>query len=241
MKFADKVIARNRDKNGAPPATIAFLGDSVTQGCFEVYQNSPTSVETEYRYKDSYPEQLHAMIAQVFPMAQVNIINAGISGDSAPSGAARVGRDVLPFSPDLCVVCYGLNDSGHGMSGIRAFENGLSSIFTKLRAAQVEAILLTPNMCCTYPSYEVTDGFLRGIAAEIAHRQNEGVLDAYIDAARGIAREMDIPICDVYAKWKRLERSGADITRLLANRINHPAPEMNALFARSLFDQLFFG
>lgn len=241
MKFTDKVIAKNRNKTGAPPATIAFLGDSVTQGCFQVYQNGESSVETEYQYQNSYAELLHRRIALTFPMAQVNIINAGISGDSAPGGAARLRRDVLPFSPDLCVVCYGLNDSGHEMQGIAAYANAMRSIFHQLTEAGVEAILLTPNMCCTYPSYEVPEGFLRNIAAAAAKRQNEGILDAYVDTARSIANEMHVPICDVYAKWKRLASCGADITRLLANRINHPTPEMNELFAGSLFEQLFFG
>ncbi len=239
MVFSEKVIARNKNKTGAAPATIAFLGDSVTQGCFEVYQIGENAVETDYRYQDGYVEQFRSMVMTHFPMAMVNVINAGISGDSAPGGAARLARDVLPFSPDLVVVCFGLNDCGHGMAGIAAYTNALRSIFKTLNEKGVQALLLTPNMCCTYPSYELENDFLRGISAGIASLQNEGVLDAYIDAARGVAKEMTVPICDVYAKWKKLSESGCDITRMLANRINHPTPEMNALFARSLFDLLF--
>ena len=240
MLFAEKVIARNRNKTAAPPATLAVLGDSVTQGCFAVYRNGESSVETEYSYRDSYAEQLRGLIARYYPMAQVNVINAGISGDTAPGGSARLSRDVLPFSPDLCIVCFGLNDSGHGLSGLKAYENGMRSIFAQLREASVPAILLTPNMCCTYPSYEVPEGFLRTVAEQVADRQNQGVLDAYVDCARRIAADMQVPICDVYAKWKHLYASGVDVTRLLANRINHPTPEMNGLFAQSLFDMLFF-
>ncbi len=239
MRFAEKVIARNKNKTGTPPATIAFLGDSVTQGCFEVYQCGENAVETDYRYKDGYVEQFRGHVMRAFPMAMVNVINAGISGDTAPGGAARLARDVLPFSPDLVVVCFGLNDSGHGLSGIPAYQNALRHLLTQLRAQDIEAILLTPNMCCTYPSYEVEDGFLRGIAAGVAANQISGVMDAYIDAAREVATALQVPICDVYAKWKKLYESGADVTRMLANRINHPTPEMNDLFARSLFDMLF--
>ena len=34
MKLIEKIRAKQADVFGAAPVTIAFLGDSVTQGCF---------------------------------------------------------------------------------------------------------------------------------------------------------------------------------------------------------------
>lgn len=39
----------------------------------------------------------------------INIINAGIGGDSANVDAERLKRDVISRTPDLAVVCFGLN------------------------------------------------------------------------------------------------------------------------------------
>jgi len=69
--------------------------------------------------------------------------------------------------------------------------------------------------------------------------QNGGVLDAYVEAAKDTCREYGVTICDCYAKWKQLFKSGVDITSLLSNRINHPTREMNTLFAVSLLETMF--
>ena len=39
MKIIEKLRARQEDIYAAKPITIAFLGDSVTQGCFEIYES----------------------------------------------------------------------------------------------------------------------------------------------------------------------------------------------------------
>jgi hypothetical protein len=37
MRITEKIIAHNKNFAGTPPVLMAFLGDSVTHGCFEVY------------------------------------------------------------------------------------------------------------------------------------------------------------------------------------------------------------
>ena len=39
MKFIEKLAKKQNNLYGAASATIAFLGDSVTQGCFEIYES----------------------------------------------------------------------------------------------------------------------------------------------------------------------------------------------------------
>ena len=62
-----------------------------------------------------------------------------------------------------------------------------------------------------------------------------------MQAARAAAEETCVPLCDVYAKWMAMYRSGVDITDLLSNYLNHPTREMHQLFASSLIDTLFMG
>jgi hypothetical protein len=72
------------------------------------------------------------------------------------------------------------------------------------------------------------------VANQCAQKQNEGFFDAHMEAARELCRDMKVPLCDCYALWKRMHEKGVDVTELLANKINHPTREMNALFAYEL-------
>ena len=110
MKIIEKMAQRAKDNAGCEGVTIAFLGDSVTQGCFEIYRTGPDTLETVYDKKSSYEMALYDMLSVLYPNVPVNIINAGISGDRALRGVNRVQRDVIRHNPDLTVVCYGLND-----------------------------------------------------------------------------------------------------------------------------------
>jgi hypothetical protein len=94
-------------------------------------------------------------------------------------------------------------------------------------------------MMCNTISPHITDAVTKEIAEMCMDNQNEGMLDAYIDAARELCREKGIPVCDVYKKWKRMAECGIDVTELLANKINHPTREMNWLFATSLLETIF--
>ena len=54
-----------------------------------------------------------------------------------------------------------------------------------------------------------------------------------------IAAEYKIPVCDVYAKWKKMESYGTDTTLLLGQGLNHPTREMHHLFAYSILETMF--
>ena len=48
MKITEKLRAKANNLIGESPVAIAFLGDSVTQGCFDVYPTSPDSLQTYF-------------------------------------------------------------------------------------------------------------------------------------------------------------------------------------------------
>ena len=41
-----------------------------------------------------------------------------------------------------------------------------------------------------------------------------------------------------YEKWKKINAMGADVTHLLANKVNHPNEKMHWIFAWSLFEMI---
>ena len=118
MKFLSLPNEKNRDAFHTSPATLDFLCESVTNGCFEVLpalsDNGDQGFNVVFDPEGGYPALLRKNLLTLYPRAQLNIINAGISGNSAPGGLARMECDLLPYHPDLTVVCYGLNDCGAG-------------------------------------------------------------------------------------------------------------------------------
>ena len=72
---------------------VVMIGDSIT----EQYLHS------------SYVE---AWTLTRFPAWDIQFINVGIGGDTAPGGKNRFKRDVAAFSPTALTVNFGMNDAG---------------------------------------------------------------------------------------------------------------------------------
>lgn len=237
MNFIEVLKRKTTNNSGNRQPVIAFLGDSVTQGCFEVYWKDD-KMQVVFDSLAGYPEKVKEILSLLYPQAPVSIVNAGIDGGSAPRGYDRLERDVLGFKPDLLVVCFGLNDSNNGMEGIPKYKHALKQIFTKAREEGIETIFMTPNMLNTDSSI-VSDGeVLKKLAEIFAERQNSGQFDAYMEAAREVCREENVMLCDCYEHWKTMHACGVDTTRLLANGLNHPVREMHYLFAWQLVNTI---
>jgi len=241
MKIRDLLERKNLNYKAYAQVSALFLGDSITHGAFEVFKGEHYAIDQFYDHDAVYHNRLRRQLAEVFPNAPLNVVNAGISGSNAVYALERLDRDVFPFSPDLAVVCFGLNDAVAGMDGIGAYSDALGSIFQKLNDRGTETIFMTPNMMNTYVSGQITEDVLLKIAEHTAKTQNSGVMDAYMDAARQVSARWSIPVCDCYAKWKEQYASGADTTQLLSNHINHPTREMHKLFADSLYEMIMNG
>jgi acyl-CoA thioesterase-1 len=240
MKTLDKLSAKNSDISSGSPVTIAFLGDSVTQGSFELYKGYNCDFECTNDYEAVYHSQLKKMLNYIFPDSPINIINAGIGGNNAQQGLDRMERDVLAYSPDLVIVCFGLNDACAGIENLDKYVSALKGIFMKLKEQNIEVIFMTPNMLNTYLSPLTTSDSIVEFASDAVNVQNGGIMDKYMDAARKLCADEGIPVCDCYEMWKKLYESGVDTTKLLSNHINHPSREMHLLFSASLFKMILF-
>ena len=208
-----------------------FFGDSVTQGLFANFVNAPGS-----NYQAVYHNRLKNKINGYFPAHRFNVINAGVGGDNAKAGLARIDKEVLNLNPDFVVVCFGLND----ITGAKEdYISNLKEIFTKLNNAKIPTIFMTPNMLNID-----TKGNILEMYAEFAKKTMEyqlsGRMDDYMQSAIAAATECGVAVCDCYGKWKALYNAGVNTSWLLANGINHPTEEMHQLFADQLFETIFF-
>jgi lysophospholipase L1-like esterase len=237
MKFIEKLAKKHNNLVGEPPATLAFIGDSVTQGCFEIIEGGK-GIDIVFENKSAYSTRTNEILHTLFPRAQINLVNCGISGDGAPGGLARIDRDILPFKPDLVVVSYGLNDAGKGEAGLEAYTSALDGIFKKVKASGAECIFMTENAMNTHVSDLIGNERLRAIAEGAMKTQTSGMLEKYFEAAKKVALENDVRVCDCYAKWKAMIAAGVNVTALLSNKINHPIRELHYLFAYSLVETM---
>ena len=226
MKITEKI---KMDKGGLMKygaITIVVFGDSVSHG--SVGFGEPND------YESVYHNRLRKKILAVRDYVPVNVINSAIGGDNATDALPRLESQVIVHNPDLVIVCFGLNDVNNSKERYAA---SLKTIFTRCLECGAEVIYLTPNMLNTYVAEDTREGVLE-YAHKTAAMQNDGTMDALIEAGREVARECGVTVCDCYAEWKKISET-EDVTMLLANRINHPTREMHELFAQRLFETIF--
>lgn len=90
MDLKEKLRLKTANPASAAPVKLAFLGDSVTHGCFEIIEKAAGCFDCVYDQDAVYHNRLRRQLAAVFPNCPATMINAGISGGSAQQGAERV-------------------------------------------------------------------------------------------------------------------------------------------------------
>ena len=195
-----------------------------------------------YSPDDGYPYRLKRRLDAMYPAAAVSILNAGVSGARAVDGAQRLERDVLCRKPDLVVIAFALNDSMNAdvEGGLAQYRAAMEDMIVRVQQSGAECIVQTPNFMCSYVPTAIPEPELREIAAKAARVQKEGVLAAYVQAAREVAAAHGVPVADAYRLWEQMERNGIDTTALLSNHINHPTREAHDLFVKALLDVMLF-
>ena len=225
MRVKEKIMMDKKGLIENGPINIVAFGDSVTHGAVG---------HDEIDYESVYWNRLSRKLNEYRNYIPVNVINAGIGGITAIDSIKRMEAHVFSHSPDLIIVCFGLNDVNRPLD---SFLGALGEMFDKCNERGIETIFMTPNMLNTYVSDTVHD-IHKEYAAKTAEMQNSGRMDLYMSSAVKLAVEKGITVCDCYSEWKRLSET-TDTTALLANGINHPKREMHALFADMLFDCIF--
>lgn len=158
------------------PFSIVALGDSLTAG----YGLPP---------EDAFTTRLEQRLTQ--NGLNVEVINAGVSGDTSKGGLARVDWSV-PDGSDLVIVELGANDALRGISPAETAKN-LDAIVTRLKQRGISVLLAgmlaPPNMGTEYENafnaiypelaekhgVELYPFFLDGVAADPKLNQADGI------------------------------------------------------------------
>jgi acyl-CoA hydrolase len=146
---------------------IVAFGDSIVEG---------------YNQPEGWPEMLARDLSARF--GAIEVINAGVSGNTAANGLARLQRDVLDRDPDLVLIAFGLNDMKNGES-VPTFVSNLTAVVDGILIEGVRPVLLT------------TTRLQKG--ASILGRVNPVPFN---DAIKQIASDKAITLIDVNDRFK---------------------------------------
>ena len=173
---------------------IAAFGDSVTLGtsakldvfhdCFQYGTTTVNRVRETQTWRS-----ITARILTDWVEDEVEMINAGMSGDTSSKGLARMKRDVLSQSPDIVLVTFGAEDALQGLEPA-AFRENLEKMVEGIAAHNVRAVLMTP----TQLSERMTT---TGCTLEEVRRRQERLSDL-AQAVRSLSEEKSLLLIDLH-------------------------------------------
>lgn len=187
---------------GTEPVRIVCFGDSVTG----VYYHTGG--------RRAYADMLEIALQRLYPDAEIDVINAGISGHATPDALARIDTDVLSHRPQLVTVMFGLNDMTH--VPLDEYAANLGTIASKCRDAGAEVLFCTPNAVFD------TEG------------RPESVLEEYVAAIHRVGAEIHVPVVDCFAAYKAVRAEDLFTFGLLMSDEIHPNMDGHKLFAELL-------
>jgi len=89
----------------------------------------------------AYPAQLESILRAELPGVALDVVNAGVSGESAKEAAARLRLLIARHHPSLVVWQLGSKE-GVSLTPVDDFEQTVKGALAQLRAADVDAILV---------------------------------------------------------------------------------------------------
>ena len=166
-----KADAQGRLGTGTPLQgvhRIACLGDSITQ-----FGDGPTG----------YVGLIRAYLTQVMAPQPIEVLNAGVSGNTSNDELGRLSRDVLDKKPDLVTVSVGVNDVWHGFDGthpqgggpggvaLPTYRANVEKMVTAMQGQGIVVVILSPT-----------------VIGEDLNDPRNGPVPAYVAALQDIAR-----------------------------------------------------
>lgn len=217
---------------------LCFFGDSITEGCFEFNEDFS---DTTFKRELGYPVKLQKLIKEKIGK-DVEIINAGKSGNNTVKALKRFKNDVLDKNPDFVLIMFGSNDVVNiymKQFDQTTYLTNMKYFFDTLKEKGIEVAYMSPSMMATRDTGKLVNTKYQETLQDCIKIQNDGTVDKFFEDIMTKCHEWDIPVVDVYSKWKKLQDEGVDVTDLLVNDVNHPTEEMHNLFALEIYNKMF--
>lgn len=194
---------------------VVAFGDSITEGTYG--GATETRVWTSILQRKFQESNFH-----------IEIINAGIPGETAPQGYRRFLYHVLAKNPDIVLMMYGANDSydpfgtGNPAVSVPRFTDALEAMISGATEKHITPVLMT-----TTPLF---------LLDELSSNQN-ALLDSYMGKVRDLAEKHRLPLIDHFLVWMEKERIGENMVQYLPDGV-HPNAEGNRIIAETILQPL---
>lgn len=185
------------------PVRIVCFGDSITG----VYYHTGG--------RRAYSHMLDIALRQIYPSAQVEVINSGFSGNTTEEGLRRIETDVLAHRPHLVTVMFGMNDVARIPA--ETYRRNLHEIANQCLAIGAEVVLCTPN----------------SVYREDDSRSMEA-LGQFAETVRGVAAARDLPLADCWQAYEDLRARDERAWQLLLSETIHPNMNGHKVMAQEI-------
>ncbi|MBM3497659.1 MAG: hypothetical protein FJX74_03205 [Armatimonadetes bacterium] len=176
---------------GKQPVTIVCFGDSITG----IYYHTGG--------RRAWPEMLGLALRRLCPAARVEVVNAGLSGDTTVGALGRMEADVLQHRPHLVTVMFGMNDVTRVSP--EAYRDNLTQIVQRCRDQGADVVLCTPNSI--YPQDQ----------ARPVERLAE-----YAEIVRSVGATEAVPVADCYRAYEAIRAADRRAWMGLMSETIHP-------------------
>ena len=201
-----------------PGEKVLFFGDSITHG-------------------GRYIAFLQLLVNSQ-GITGADLMNAGISGDSATGGLRRIGYDVIDRKPARVFILFGMNDVGRSFYKndtpanlknrkirLQMFTDSQKKIIKLLKENKITPVLMTPT---AYDQYQ-KDGK--------SDRCNEPGLTDIADITRKLAKEENVDLIELHPYMTDMLKKHPDL-QLCGKDLVHPIHAGHMVMALLIADQL---
>ena len=151
---------------------VAVVGDSITE-------------------QKLYSRYIELYLAACLRELDLQVIQLGWGGETAPGFAGRMNNDLLGWKPDVVTTCYGMNDGGY-----RPFEEGIGKRYESAMADIVGRIKKAGGLVVVGGPGAVDSTFFKtGSAKPAVYNESLGHLSAI---AKKLAEAEGFPHADVH-------------------------------------------
>ncbi|MCP4169914.1 MAG: DUF2920 family protein [Fuerstiella sp.] len=163
-------------------------------------------------------DMLGLALQKANPRANIQMINAGVSGHTTVNALARIDKDVISKQPHLVIVMFGMNDVTR--IPLAVYRQNLRSIITRCEDHGAAVLLCTPNS-----------------VYENSARPN-GRLAEFSDAVRRLANELKLPLVDCFSAWQTQRNDRPSDWMLMMSDTIHPNMNGHRTFAELMTQEI---
>ncbi len=204
-----------------PPASVSAINQRLSSGQLTRIVCFGDSITGAYYHtggQRAWCDLLGLALQRRYPRANLQMINAGISGHTTVNALARLEQDVLAHQPHVVIIMFGMNDVTR--VPLETYTANLRAIIQRCRHAGAAVVLCTPN----------------GVSPN--QDRPEERLAEYATQVKELASELELPLADCLRAWQKLRSNAPVEWSLMMSDAIHPNLNGHRHFAELIAESM---